>query len=121
MGAFSLGGDFLPSSRRKVKTVLNVPCVTNVIYVDFNHSVLYVMKHKEFLEVQEAEVRSWLTPDEVAVRLDVTGHTVRSWIRKYPKLGYKVGGRYRIDATSVEQIAAGNLEAFAADEIKVAG
>ena len=41
--------------------------------------------------------RTYLTPAKAGRAADVTARCILLWIRKYPGLGRKVGGRWRVD------------------------
>lgn len=50
---------------------------------------------------------AWITTTDAAALAEVSGHTIRSWLRKYPAIGKRVGGRYRVKREAIEKIVAG--------------
>lgn len=55
---------------------------------------------------------TYLTPDQVAERLDVHSDTVRRWILSGRLRGFRVGIRYRVEPQEVERfIADGQITA----------
>jgi len=48
-----------------------------------------------------------ITVREAAERLLVHPHTIRRWLKEGKIKGWKVGGRYRIDPESLQQIVKG--------------
>lgn len=50
----------------------------------------------------------YISTREAARLAELTLNGIRYWIRRYPGLGYKRGGRYRVNVDKLEQILAGN-------------
>ena len=50
-----------------------------------------------------AASRTWLTTPEAAALAEVSQTTIVAWLRAYPPLGRKVGGRHRIDRRALER------------------
>jgi excisionase family DNA binding protein len=49
----------------------------------------------------EDNTRDWMTPKEVAVKLEVTARAVVNWIQRKKLRCVKVGGRYRVPPDAV--------------------
>ncbi len=54
--------------------------------------------------------RPYLIPKEAAKIARVTEPTVINWCIRYPELGVKVGGRWRISPVALQQVLDGTLE-----------
>lgn len=49
----------------------------------------------------------WLSPREAGEHLGVIDETVRRWVKQHPAIGQRLGGRWLVSASAIEQIAAG--------------
>ena len=65
--------------------------------------------------VHEMLERSYLTPREAAPILGVTPQTTTRWCRTISGFGRRVGGRWRIAATSLDQLLNGEAPPPPAD------
>ncbi len=55
----------------------------------------------------------YYSPDEIAVKYNVSGVVVRKWLREGKLQGYKLGGIWRIPATELERFVQGGSIAAA--------
>ena len=60
--------------------------------------------------------RAYLTPAQAAELADRTEVTVTNWCRRFPALGTKVVGRWRVDPDVLQRILAGEAPASAASD-----
>lgn len=52
-------------------------------------------------------MRDFLSPPEAARLADVSNCTIMYWCRKQPKLGQKVGGRWRVNPEMLARVMSG--------------
>lgn len=50
----------------------------------------------------------YLTTTIAAEKADVNPQTINYWLHRYPGLGYKVGGRWRLNPDYLQRILDGN-------------
>ena len=50
------------------------------------------------------------SPNEAARAAYVTARCITNWCHRYPTLARKVGGRWRIDPTALDDLLAGQLD-----------
>lgn len=55
-------------------------------------------------------MRDWLTAEEIAKELQVTGETVRAWCRAGQLRATRVGGRWRIKRSDLDEFLKPNKE-----------
>ena len=69
----------------------------------------HIIDTKQCLDCRVKSQRSmhYLTPKEVAIRLDVNIRTVQGWIRNSTIRAIKIGGRYRISMLDYVEFAKG--------------
>ncbi len=61
---------------------------------------------------------SYLTPPQAAERAGVTDWTVIAWCRRYPGLGRKVVGRWRVDPAALDRLLCGQPPAAGGDSAR---
>lgn len=72
-------------------------------------------QHNSGLAQMQGVAPLHLTTREAATRAGLTLHGLRLWFHRYPGLGLKVGGRWRVDGSILSRILAGEPPASTGD------
>ena len=75
-------------------------------YIGFINVICY--EYSEYCKMNEPEVSTYLSPDDVADRLGVTGAMIRRHCLQGTIKAYKVGSRWRIPPEEVHSFVKSN-------------